>query len=49
MHNAYKLIQKLGGQLVECCFVIDLPELQGRKKLEESGYPVFSLVEFEGE
>ena len=46
---ACKLIEKLGGQLVECCFVIDLPDLQGRKKLEEAGYPVFSLVEFEGE
>ena len=46
---ACKLIEKLGGHLVECCFVIDLPDLQGRKKLEEAGYPVFSLVEFEGE
>jgi adenine phosphoribosyltransferase len=46
---ACKLIEKLGGQLVECCFVIDLPDLGGRKKLEENGYPVFSLVEFEGE
>lgn len=46
---ACKLVEKLGGEIVECCFVIDLPELQGRKKLEEAGYLVFSLVEFEGE
>jgi adenine phosphoribosyltransferase len=46
---ACKLIKKCGGELVECCFIIDLPELGGKKKLERAGYPVFSLVEFEGE
>jgi adenine phosphoribosyltransferase len=46
---ACRLIEKLGGAILECCFVIDLPDLQGRKKLEEAGYPVFSLVDFEGE
>jgi len=43
------LIKKLGGEIVECCFVIDLPDLGGKKKLEDSGYKVFDLVEFEGE
>lgn len=46
---ACQLIEKLGAKIEECCFVIDLPELGGRRKLEESGYLVFSLVEFEGE
>ncbi|MGV8172104.1 MAG: adenine phosphoribosyltransferase [Candidatus Woesearchaeota archaeon] len=46
---ACKLIKKAGGELVECCFIIDLPDLGGKKKLEKAGYPVFSLVEFEGE
>lgn len=46
---ACQLIDKLGGAITECCFIIDLPELQGRKRLEEYGYMVFSLVEFEGE
>jgi adenine phosphoribosyltransferase len=46
---ACKLIKKAGGELVECCFIIDLPDLGGKKKLERAGYPVFSLVEFEGE
>jgi adenine phosphoribosyltransferase len=46
---ACKLIKKVGGELVECCFIIDLPDLGGKKKLERAGYPVFSLVEFEGE
>ena len=44
-----KLIKKLGGEIVECCFIIDLPDLGGKKKLERAGYPVFALVEFEGE
>lgn len=44
---AIKLVERLGGKIVECCFVVELPELKGRQKLE--GYPVFNLVEFEGE
>jgi adenine phosphoribosyltransferase len=44
---AIKLVEKLGGKVIECCFVVELPELKGREML--SGYNVFSLVEFEGE
>lgn len=43
------LIEQAGGKVVELCFVIDLPELGGRKKLEAAGRRVFSLIEFEGE
>jgi len=43
------LIKKLGGEIVECGFVIELPDLKGREKLEEQGYKVFSLIQFEGE
>jgi adenine phosphoribosyltransferase len=46
---AANLIKKLGGEVFECCFVVDLPELGGKKKLEQKGYKVFNLVEFEGE
>ncbi len=46
---ACKLIKKAGGEIEEFCFIIDLPNLGGKKKLERAGYPVFSLVEFEGE
>ncbi len=42
------LIQKLGGALVGCAFVIDLPELGGTKRLQEKALQVFSLCEFEG-
>ena len=44
---AIKLVELLGGKVVECAFVVDLPDLKGRKKLK--GYNVFTLVEFEGE
>ena len=46
---ACKLIQKMGGEIVECCFVIDLPEIGGRARLEKHGHKVFALCEFEGE
>jgi adenine phosphoribosyltransferase len=46
---AAKLVEKLGGVVVECAFIVDLPEVGGRKKLEQAGYKAFSLVEFEGE
>ncbi|MBI5218190.1 MAG: adenine phosphoribosyltransferase [Bacteroidia bacterium] len=44
---AVNLVEKLGGEVVECAFVVELPDLKGREKLK--GYPVFSLVQFEGE
>ena len=46
---ACKLIEKIGGQIVECCFVIDLPDIGGRKRLEKHGHKVFALCEFEGD
>ena len=42
------LITQVGGKLIEACFVIDLPELGGRKRLEQMGHAVFTLVAFEG-
>ena len=46
---ACKLIDKMGGQIVECCFVIDLPDIGGRGRLEKKGQKVFALCEFEGD
>lgn len=46
---AAKLIKKLGGEIVETAFVVDLPDLGGRKRLEAHGYGVFALCEFAGE
>lgn len=46
---ATALIEEAGGVVVECCFVIDLPDLGGRNRLAGKGYKVFALCEFEGE
>lgn len=43
------LIEDLGGEIVECCFVIDLPDIGGRKRLQDKGYRVFAQCEFEGD
>ncbi len=46
---AAELIEEAGGLLEEIAFIIDLPDLPGKKKLMDAGYKIFSLVEFEGE
>ncbi len=49
MIAASRLVERLGGTVVECGVVIELPDLQGRKKLEAAGQKLFSLVQFEGD
>jgi adenine phosphoribosyltransferase len=44
-----KLLEQLGGNVVGCAFVIDLPELGGRAKLQKMGQDVHILCEFDGE
>jgi adenine phosphoribosyltransferase len=46
---ACRLIESVGGQILECAFVIDLPDLGGRKRLEQAGKQVHALTEFEGD
>ena len=46
---ACALIQRMGGKIQGCGFVIDLPDLGGRQQLEEQGISVFALCEFEGD
>ena len=43
-----KLIERMGGEVVSAAFVIDLPELGGRKRLENLGIDLHWLCEFEG-
>ena len=45
---AANLIKRLNGNIYEFCFVINLPDLFGAKKLNSQGYKVFSLIEYEG-
>jgi len=44
---AVSLVEKLGGDIIECAFVVELPDLKGREKLGDRN--VFSIIEFEGE
>jgi adenine phosphoribosyltransferase len=46
---AAALIQKLGGVVMGCAFVINLPDLGGSKRLADGGFAPFSLCEFEGD
>ncbi|MDA8173016.1 MAG: adenine phosphoribosyltransferase [Nitrospiraceae bacterium] len=46
---AAALIEKLGGRVAEMAFIVDLPDVGGRKRLEAKNYLVFALTEFEGE
>ena len=46
--GAVKLLRKLGADIVAACFVIDLPDLGGAKKLAALGVSVRSLISFEG-
>jgi adenine phosphoribosyltransferase len=45
---AVKLLRTLGAEILAACFVIDLPDLGGRRRLEALGVPVRTLVGFEG-
>ena len=43
-----RLLRTLGAEILGACFVIDLPELGGRRRLEALDVPVRTLVSFEG-
>ena len=46
---AADLIEEAQGVVIGCCFIIDLPDLGGSRRLESRGYSVRSLCHFEGE
>ena len=41
---AAQLVERLGGEVVACAFVIELAALKGRERLR--GYPAMSLIEY---
>jgi len=43
-----KLIGLAGGSVVGCAFIVELPDLGGRERLEKLGYRVISLFQFSG-
>ncbi len=46
---AVKLLRQMGADIVAACFVIDLPDIGGRRRLEALGVEVRTLVAFEGD
>ncbi len=44
-----RLLKELQAEVVAACFVIDLPDLGGRAKIEALGVPVRTLIEYEGD
>ena len=44
-----KLIERMGAEVIGCAFVIDLPDIGGRKKLEALGMDVHALCAFDGD
>ncbi len=47
MEAAIKLVQEMGGNIVECCFVVDLPNVGGSKRLRQQGHQLYSLCSFD--
>ncbi|MFN4009920.1 adenine phosphoribosyltransferase [Pannonibacter sp.] len=45
---ACKLLRGQGAEIVAACFIVDLPDLGGRAKLEALGVPVRTLAAFPG-
>jgi adenine phosphoribosyltransferase len=45
---AIRLLRRMGAEIAAACFVIDLPELGGAKRIKALDVPVRSLVMFEG-
>jgi adenine phosphoribosyltransferase len=42
-----ELVKKLGADILECAFLIELPDLKGREQIEDC--EVFAIMEFEGD
>lgn len=46
---AAKLLKKLGADILEIGVVVDLPDIGGRKRLQDQGYQLYWQCEFEGD
>ena len=46
--GACKLMRQIGAEVMAACFIIDLPDLGGAKKIRDLGTPVRTLMEFAG-
>jgi adenine phosphoribosyltransferase len=48
MMAGMRLLERMGARVIEGAAIVDLPELQGSKRLREAGLKLFTLVSFEG-
>jgi adenine phosphoribosyltransferase len=46
---AIELIEEVGGKIVSCAFVVDLPDLGGARRIRDAGHEVHYLCDFEGD
>jgi adenine phosphoribosyltransferase len=46
---AIRVIERVGGLVEACAFVIELPDLGGRSRVEADGRRILSICSFEGE
>ena len=46
--GAVRLLQDIGAEVVAACFIVDLPDLGGKAKVEALGVPVRTLIAFAG-
>jgi adenine phosphoribosyltransferase len=46
MEAACRLVEQVGGRVLACAFVVELPDLGGRERLTK--YPVSRLIDFGG-
>jgi adenine phosphoribosyltransferase len=45
---AKRLIEQIGGSVMECVAIVDLPELGGSRLIQEAGMKLHTLVQFDG-
>jgi len=45
---ACSLVKQLGGEVIEAAALIDLPDLQGSARIQDTGVPVHTLMAYEG-
>lgn len=48
MLAACELVKKLGAEVLEVAAIIDLPDLKGGEALNQAGFNVYAICEFEG-
>ncbi len=46
---AVDLVRRLGGEIVECAFIVDLPDVGGSVRLDAAGIPWYAQTSFAGD